>query len=218
MHTLICGRSQTTNFFFDYCVSESAGMAQEMMSLNGGILCSKRPAEKTVLPVKKKAKYTGKSKRNLQHKARAAQSKKIAQIMESTPSIQTYFQKNDSGHQPTRNCASNSVQKTKSHDQSNKIWRIKNVINVKYLRAVPKGTSKNVMVQFRNVHGGWRVVPERRQKQSPTGRKRDSRRSPRRRTWSPRFVIVWSSSANVFAVVQDARSDNPPFCVTHTKS
>ena len=81
-------------------------MSQEMMSLNGGILCSKRPAEKTVLPVKKKAKYTGKSKRNLQHKARAAQSKKLAQIMESTPSIQTYFQKNDSGHQPTRNCAS----------------------------------------------------------------------------------------------------------------
>jgi len=81
-------------------------MSQEKMQLHSGRLCEKCPDKKSVLPPRKKAKYTGQSKRNQQRKARAIKSKKLSSILQDTPSIRTYFCKANSDNRPKRNCKS----------------------------------------------------------------------------------------------------------------
>ena len=80
-------------------------MSKETMQLHGGRLCIKAPSIKSGC-VKKKAKYTGTSKRNLQRKARAARDKNVQQVLASTPPIQMFFKKQSKDERPVRKCES----------------------------------------------------------------------------------------------------------------
>ena len=135
-------------------------MSKETMQLHGGRLCTKAPCKQSSC-VKKKVKYTGTSKRNLQRKARAVRDKNVRQVLSSTPPIEMFFKKQSKDDRPVRKCKSTYSSK---NDKIREV--LKHVTSRKRARSTQSGRSTKGHKQ----HAGG-VVPKRTRNLSRNSRK-----------------------------------------------